>query len=255
MKSKRNIILSLFILFSTFSLLAGKIEKGFEALNSYNYFEAKEIFYSTIKKQASPSAFGLATIYYKTDNTFHSLDSAYKYINISESTYSLLNSKDKEKLKKYGFEYLSIIDLRSKISAATYEIVKKQNTLETFNLFIKNFEWSNEKFDAITKRDSIAFEIAKNTNSSAAYNEFLTLYPTSELHANAFKQFNLTQYREQTNSGLLSSYLSFVKQFPDNPYVKEADDRIYELSTQANTIEDFNAFIKAYPSNRNTGNV
>jgi hypothetical protein len=254
MISKSIYIVILSLLFCIHSY-ASKIEKGFKALNSFNYFESKEIFYSQLKKQNSPASYGLATIFYRTDNPFHSLDSAYKYIRMSESHYSIMKEKDKEKLKKYNFDYLNIIDLRANISKACYEIVLKQNSLTEYTKFIELHEWSNERFFAIYKRDSIALSNAKTINSSTGYKDFLDKYPSSEFFNIAQKSFFQSQYREQTNSGTLASYLSFLKSHPENPYIKEAEDRVFEISTSGNTIADFNAFIKTYTTNRNIGNA
>ena len=255
MISKSTYIVIITLLLSCFNTLASNIEKGFKALNSFNYFEAKEIFYSNLKKHNSPASFGLATIYFKNDNPFHSLDSAYKYICLSESNYSKMDEKDKEKLKKYSFDYLNIIDLRSNISKAAYEIVLKQNTIPEYDKFISQHEWSNERFFAIHNRDSIALHNSITVNTSSAYKVFLDTYPSSEFFNDAQKLYFLSQYREQTISGTLTSYLSFIKLHPENPHIKEAEDRIYELSTIGNSIADYNAFIKTYNTNRNIGNA
>ncbi|MBI1838267.1 MAG: WG repeat-containing protein [Flavobacteriia bacterium] len=255
MISKRNIVVSIILFLTSLSSYANKIEKGFEALNNFNYFEAKEIFYATLKKQISPSAYGLASIFSKNDNPFYELDSAYKYICISEKMYSLMDEKEKIKLKKFNFEYLSIIELRSKISSLCFSITLKTNSIAAYNEFINKHEWSNERFSAIHKRDSIGLYDAKSENSAKAYNYFLTTFTNSEFESEATKLFQISQYREQTNQGTITSYLNFIKQFPNNPHVKEAEDRIFELSTHENTIPEYITFIKTYPTNRNVGHA
>jgi hypothetical protein len=42
---------------------ATKITKGYEALQEFNYFEAKKLFTKSLKKHPAPASFGLATIY------------------------------------------------------------------------------------------------------------------------------------------------------------------------------------------------
>jgi TPR repeat protein len=59
----------------------------------FDYFQAKKLFQKSLKKDTSPAAYGLAQIYFRKDNPFHSLDSAYKYIGIAKST------REKVKLK------------------------------------------------------------------------------------------------------------------------------------------------------------
>lgn len=248
--NRLSLILISILSFST-SASAGKIEKGYEALKIYNYFEAKRIFTKTIKKDSSASAFGLATIYFRNDNPFHSLDSAYKYVNISEKTFKNISVEKKTKLLYYGFDYLRIVELRSKVSTEFYHIAVKNNTIAGYNQFITNNDWSQEKFHAIIKRDSLAFEVAVKIHSSKGYQNFMDVYPTSEFTRTAQKELELCQFKESTKVGTLVSYLSFCREYPRNRHVKDAEDRIYEISVKNNKIEDYNSFIKNQPLNRN----
>ena len=64
----KTFLLIIIVLAVSFSVSANTIEKGFKALEEYNYFEAKKIFLKTIKKDSSASGFGLATIFFRNDN-------------------------------------------------------------------------------------------------------------------------------------------------------------------------------------------
>jgi hypothetical protein len=70
--------LLVFFLVSSATLFATTIDKGFRNLDRFDYFQAKKYFVKSLKKYKSPAAFGLATIYYRQDNPFHNIDSAYK---------------------------------------------------------------------------------------------------------------------------------------------------------------------------------
>ena len=248
--TKRAVFLASFFLF-IFSASAQKIEKGYEALKVYNYFEAKRIFTKTIKKDSSASAFGLATIYFRNDNPFHSLDSAYKYVLISERNFNLITAEQKAKLLPFGFDYLRIIELRAKVSSAFYELSTKINTIVGYNEFITRNYWSQDRFHAIYKRDSLAFEIAIKINSTSSFQSFMNIYPTSDFTKVAQKEFELCQFKEATQPGTLTSYLTFCRKFPRNRHVKDAEDRIYEISVKNHKIEDYCSFIKNQPLNRN----
>lgn len=252
---------SFFILIFLLGLLsnsiarAGKIEKGFEALKEYNYFKAKELFESSLKKSNSAASYGLALIFYRKDNPFHSLDSAFLYIQKAEENYSSIKEKKKEKYKEFGFDYLNILELRSKISTEFFEISLKSNTVDAYTQFINAHPWANELFVATHKRDSIAYEEVKLKNTSAAYQLFLKTYPSSSLFATVQLDYYRTQYKEFTHTNSLVSYLEFMAKCPDNPYVPEAEDRVYELTTENNSVESFYSFIQAYPKNKNVGNA
>ena len=234
-----------------FSASAGKIEKGYEALKIYNYFEAKRLFTKSIKKDSSAAAFGLATIYFRNDNPFHSLDSAYRYICISERSYHVVTDKDKKEWLQYGFEYINIIGLRSKISSEYYQIALKQNSIAGFDHFIEKNDWANERFHAIYKRDSLAFEQTVLVNNSKAFQGFIAKYPSSEFVRPAQRELELCQYLEKTKSNKIEDYIAFCKEFPRNRHTKDAEDKIYQLSIKANRLDDYVTFIKKYPTNRN----
>ena len=78
-----------------------------------------------------------------------------------------------EFLIKYKFEYLNIIELRSNISHEYFLLALKKNSIIGFDNFVKNNDWSNDRFQAIHKRDSLAFEFTQKINTSLALSEFI----------------------------------------------------------------------------------
>src|SRR5690606_36326986 len=100
---------------------AGKLKKGFEALEIYNYFDAKRFFEKSLKSDPVPAAYGLSIIYARNDNPFSDLDSAYNKIKVSYFGFSDLKSKQKVKYKKkLGVDSLAIIKQRDYISHLYY---------------------------------------------------------------------------------------------------------------------------------------
>lgn len=242
--------LFIFLLLATASY-AGNISKGFEALKQYNYFEAKKVFTKYLKKEPAAANFGLATIYFRNDNPFHSLDSAYITVNLAEKAFATTSDKSKEKLKKYGFDYLAIAELRSQISNAMFQLELKSLNEASLDAFQRNHPWAQERFTAIELRDSLGYVVAEKAGTSAGFSEFMKKYPESLLKVKAQQEFYRLQYRERTSAGTLSSYMSFETACPENPYVRDAQDQIFALSTKTNQIADYVAFIKRFPGNRN----
>ena len=254
-KSRNIFFLFVFSLTVCFSVRGNNIEKGFEALQEYNYFEAKRIFLKTIKKDSSAAGFGLATIFFRNDNPFHSLDSAHKFISISERNFKNISTKSKEILARFNIDYLSVLDLRAKISLEYFKIALKINTEDGYQEFILKNQWANERFLAIHKRDSIVFDLAKKKNTASDINAFMMKYPESEYILDAQKVFDLCQYKEYTYDGKIDSYVSFCKEYPRSRYVKDAEDKIYELYTVNKSILEYVDFVKNYPNNRNIENA
>lgn len=255
MSSLQVKILVLFIICAFSNANAGSIDDAFKALNQFNYFEAKKQFEKSLKSNQSAANYGLAVIYYRTDNPFHQLDSAYAAIVRSEKAYGAMKDKQKEALKKYQFDYAAIEALRKDISSGLYKVVLKNPSEEAFDQYQKNNPWAAEQPRAIYSRDSIGYQKAKNANTSAAFDLFLKKYPESEFKKEALNNFYRLQYKENTDGKTIASYLSFEKQFPSNPYVADAQDQVYNLSTVRNQVKDYDLFIKTYPKNRNVENA
>ena len=234
---------------------ASRIDKAFVALNAYNYFKAKTLFEKSIKKNYSAASFGLASIYFREDNPFHSIDSAFVCIKRSETSYGLLNEKRKQAYKKYGFDYLNIVELRAKISSSFYQRAIKSNSVAGFNDFIANHPWSNELFAATFKRDSIAFQLAITANNSIEFQQFISSYPNSSFINEAQLNFDRLQYQEYTQTNDIVAYLMFMEKCPENPFVPKAQDRIYEIETNGNDISAYSSFLSKHPDNRNVGDA
>jgi hypothetical protein len=90
-----------------------QISKGFEAMQEYDFFKARKIFKASLKKNAAIANYGLALIHYDRLNHFHSLDSAFVRVNISETEFKILTDKQKIKYQKYHFNDSALSILKS----------------------------------------------------------------------------------------------------------------------------------------------
>jgi hypothetical protein len=230
---------------------AGKIEKGYQALEIYNYFEAKKLFEECLDKNVVPAAYGLSIIYFRTDNPFHNIDSAYNFIIRSFAGFPALDLKSRLKIKELGVDSLSIVQQRERISEVLYIRAINKNTVDDFNFFISKNFWSTKIDSAVFKRDSLAFLIADTKGQSKDYEEFMNTYPTSYFAEPAASKFEHTLYLESTASNTLLSYLEFVKKNPASPYRTDAEDKIFELYTQTETVDAYHRFIADCPDNHN----
>ena len=230
---------------------SNKITKGYEALQEFNYFEAKKLFSKSLKKYPAPASFGLATIYFRKDNPFHSLDSAYKYIGIAKKNMSILNLKTKVKLEAYKYSDEAILELDQQISKSFFTICSNEASVSCFNDFIKNHPYSLLLSKAISKRDSLDYIETRKINSSKATQEFLNRYPETHLKEEAQNLFYKQQYFEYTQKENLIGYMQFLSECKENPYRSEAENKIYFLSTSTNTLKSYENFIKDHPDNRN----
>ncbi len=242
-------IFGLTLMFSFGINTSCNVKKGYESLTVYDYFNAKKHLQKGRKYNPSPSSFGLANIYYRHDNPFHNLDSAYHYILEAESTWEQTKETKKQKWKIYGWSDIAIDSLKNLISNEFYRIAKEKMDTSLFTKFIKEHPWSDKIPLAIHQRDSLAFFDAVYKNTSNAYKNFLDIYPESEYKELALQNYHHSLFIENVSGGTIDDFALFIKRYPDSPYKKEADSMIYILSTRENTIQSYLNFIQRFPKN------
>jgi len=181
----------LFLLLSCFAT-AGKIDKAFACLQEMNYFEAKKLFYESLKKKEVPASYGLATIFYRKDNPFHNIDSAFKYVSIAEFGYTKMLEQDKAKFGLLGMTYDSILQLREKIGSFYYQIALSKNSEVALTEFMEKYPWSKENQLSVLQRDSIIFQKAIKINKSNYYDSILKNYPSIKYKDELFNRYELT---------------------------------------------------------------
>jgi len=248
---KKKCFLTSFLFFYSFFLFAGALEKGFEALKIYNYFEAKKQFTKAIKTHHTGASYGLSIIYYRNDNPFYNIDSAYKYILLSEKNLKPSNAREKETLQKLSINQPSIGEQKEKIIQRAFEKAKTENTVEAFNWFITNFLHPFLQKEATALRNKLAYDNAKKINSPRAYKDFISTYSDAEEINDAKWLYDFTLFNSMTQSNNLETYEAFVKQFPKSPYLGQAEDSIFSFSTRNETVQEYRGFIKKYSDNYN----
>jgi len=231
------------LFFNVNNSYASRIKKGNKALIVYDYFKAKKHFSKGVKYNPSPASFGLATIYSRNDNPFFNLDSAYRYILLSDSTWILAKERKKEKWKTYGWTKSGIDSLRQIISSQLFLNAKKKNTVVRYTTFIERNPWANEYQQAVHSRDSLAFFEAVAKNDANSYKNFVESYPESEYAELAKQNYHNSQFQELTGDGTLKSYQKFVESYPDSPQRTEADSVIFKMVTAPNTFEAYQDFV------------
>ena len=194
-KHSALVILSLFV---TFNLTAGKIEKGFQSLDIYNYFDAKRLFEKSLRQDFVAASYGLSIIYLRNDNPFYNLDSAHSCIVKATENYWCVKANKKEAYANWGADSLSIFQQRDKVSLALFEQSKLNHTVTFYQRFLDRNPWSIHIDSAVYYRDELAFEIASEKNTAAAFERFLLNYPNSERKVDAVSAFDRLNYQERT---------------------------------------------------------
>lgn len=249
MNLSRSLFLLLCALIISGQSFANSIDKGYEALYKFDYFKAKKYFTKGLKYHTGPAAQGLAIIYYRQDNPFHSFDSALVYIQMSHTKWFVTKERRKVLYQKYGFTEDSITSLRQLVSSEFYADAVATGQVTPLTDFIKDHSWAKEVDRAVEIRDSLAFFNVVNSNQSFGFKAYTESYPNSQYASLAVENYHNLLFEETTQANDLASYVEFVTLYPDNPNLKEAENKIYEIVTYPNTTEAFEVFIEKYPEN------
>lgn len=238
----RKVIIILLVSFAS-QAFGSKISDAYEALSIFDYFKAKQLFYKSLTKYPCESSYGLATIYFKTDNPFSNIDSAAKYISIGKSHF-----KDTVTYSLYHISHETIHTLAVSIGNKAFEKYSSHNSVESFNYFLSHFYFSDSLLLAQTylKRDGIELSAALASQSSEQITQFLLQHPQSALYTKAKKLFYDYQFTEQTSEKSIRQYQLFIKQFPNNPNITFAENNLFNLIQPLHSSDSIYNFIKNY---------
>lgn len=247
----RAIILFIVLLLS--NQLNGKdlIKSAYYDLSIYNYFGAKEKFEKALKKSKVAASFGLSEIYKNDKNPFHSLDSARVYALMSDNSWPSTSEKERVKIAVYKIDSLSIKKQLEEIASLALSYSMEENTIDAFNHFIDNYTYSPLTKEAILRRNELLFAEAKQKNTSRSYREFMNFYPNALQYDQAKEQYELRVFEESNSFKNINDIERYIKEYPNSPYLLQAQDNLYKLCTKSGKIADYRSFIKKYPLNPN----
>lgn len=228
---------------------AGRVKKGFVALEMHDYFKAKKAFTKGMKYNPEICSFGLANVFSRDNNAFYSKDSAYRYIRMAKTIFYDAKAGKRKRWTKFGWDMNGIDSLERLIADQFFAEAQRLNTPSSYNDFLISHPNSIHAPRALEVRDSIAFFAAVMENTSLSYQSFIDDYPESKYLTIARDNFYQVQFSESTGDGSLASYLEFVELNANSPLRPAAEKKIFEIVTEPNTKESFDIFIRTYPEN------
>lgn len=231
----------------SFHGIGSKLSAAFEALSIYDYFKARSLFYATLSKHPAEASYGLATIYYRTDNPFSNIDSAARYIYLGTKSV-----KDTLAFSGFTISPGSVAGLARQICIKGYRQYAAHHTVCDFNYFLEHFFFSGDSLieNALTRRDQLAFDRCLHSASSDSIRLFLERYPESRLYDSATTAYYALEYAEQTRNYSAAEYKRFIINYPQNPNVNDAENRLFQLTAKLHNADSLYAFIRHY-SKRN----
>lgn len=127
----------------------------------------------------------------------------------------------------------------------------KENTLLSFENFIKTYPDAAQIKNALLKRDSVAWEIALKEDLIPVYQNFITQYPGAVQVILANARIHELAFEKAIAMNTASAFEEFLKLYPDCKQNKLADELMEKCQFNENTIpgdwKSFAAFLEKYP--------
>lgn len=228
---------------------AGKLDKAFEALYQFNYFDAKVLFEKSIDKNPAGAAYGLSLIHANPVLPYYDADTAYVLIVRADSAFKVVDLKRKEYLKELGVTADSIAVHKKRVSTLFFERIHDSKSVSDFQTFLDTHPWAIEIETARERRNELAFAEASAKNTYQAFAAFLEAYPDASQAEEAKEQYDALFFKTMTQASTETAYRKFIRDYPESPYRSFAEKRVYELSTEAGTVSAYRSFIEQNPAN------
>ncbi len=223
--------------------------KAYKQLQKKNYTKAAHYLQKSALKTGTDAAdsYLFSKYYLDSLNPAYSLDSANLYGIQALQNYSALEAKRRKAVAKIGIDSLSVVSHKSYIDSLAFAKAKHENLVAAFQAFINKHPLAAQRDQAITLRNQLAFAEAKQVNTYQSFKDFFSKYPDATEARQAKEVYEILLFETETKEGTLQAYEAFIKKHPDNIYVKEAERRIYDITTASHTIESYKVFAIRYP--------
>lgn len=249
----KRLVITTFLLVCGFAAIGGEIEKGYRALSIYDYFKARKLFYKQLKKHPAEAAHGLATIYYRNDNPFHHLDSAYKYIVLSLDHFSLMPAENKtEARRKFAITDSSLLALHDSISWKAFAKLMKQPDIESAEKYLATYQRSPYAYRVMCLRDSFIFHRPDRKLTVEGFTNYLYTYPQSCYLNDSRNLLEFAIYMETTADKTDTAYQAYLRKRPRGKYVSYAKEELLNYYVKTRSAPGIYAFIKEYSDSHPT---
>ncbi|MES2681618.1 MAG: WG repeat-containing protein [Bacteroidota bacterium] len=225
------------------------MDKGFEALESRDYFKALKIFNGINKKAPNAYAsYGLATIFSRNDNPFSNPDSASKYVCLAFNQFKLMEKP--MKVKALRLDTAIILAMADSIADRQLQTLKKENSVIRFDRFLLGNYLANQSIisETVYLRDEIEFNKVMSFNRSDSTREFILTHPRSNFFIEAMLLSERQIYDEVTADKKADSYKLFLTLYPKNNLRNLAYERLFEIYRQDSDLEGLKFFVANYPN-------
>lgn len=243
--------------FFTFLLLGlcffsegGGLKSICKALEKKDYEKAEKKILKSLKKDSlNPGAkYYLSVLLIQEGYHAYNVDSSWYFIGKAIKNLKHADEGIQKDLDKVGLEEEHFIKQRKKIASLAFDHAIRQMTIPAITKYLENYK-NTELFERATFiRDSLAFDTAKSKNRWQGYEEYFLTYPNSSFVPEAKERYQSLIFKDHTKDDKLGSYIQFLKDHPDTPFRRLAEEIIFTRSVLDHQWDSYLSFLRTYPN-------
>ena len=178
------------------------------------------------------------------------LKSAYKNIIISKENYQRLDPKDLEELIELKIDMPRIDSIEDVIDSLEYQFVLEINSIGEYIEYVINYPNSRFVSDAVSRRNTLEFSLTSNQNTWQAYKIYMDSFPLAREYSKAKTLYEKLIFADLTQDRTISSFESFISEYPDTPYRDSIEKILLKKYTVDNSPEGYIKFISNFPKSK-----
>ena len=250
--SSKYYLLLIPLFFVQMDCLADPISKAIKALNKGKHQQVETILNkSLVKHPINPGArYAFSLLYFDSTYANRNLDSAHWFIEQALIDEQQPDSLEGLPLVKADLTVDHLLAHKLEVDRAAYAVAVDQNTVESFQYFIDEYNNAPQYANAISRRDLLAFEIASAEHTYDSYKRFYEQYPEADHAPVARERYETLVFQSKTDSGKLEQYVQFLQEHPNTPYRNQAEWQVFQLSTLDHHASSYRDFKSEYPESK-----
>lgn len=256
MKSQRQLLLLLFLLFAILNPASAQLKKGYKLLKKGNYelaIQAFELDVFNAKGDVGVEAeYNLAKIYFTKTYEGYDLEKAYQYAKSALKRHEKLKTDETTRIQKKGLGKLTIDNYKRQILNAAYDAARAEDNYKAYEYFLRNFDGptlvQGEKI--MIWRNQRGLDEAAKINTWNALESFYKKHGESchKISPEVDTQAQMLMFEAYMRERNWTDFYNISFAYPNNVYVRDsAAAAQYIPIALSNNINDYKKFLIGFP--------
>lgn len=231
--------------------------KGFEALNAKNFGIALEVFNRSQSSHPSIASFGLFKLYFDSKE-FNSVDSAWHYLHRSMQYFVTDSIQLKSNLRamfySLGWTRSNLWEQYQALANEKFEALTEAENLQGLTEFLESNPQFRQYAEVERYRDSLWLDLCDNRDLFCLI-ALKSKSPSSFFREEIERQIDVKSFEGWVVNNTESELSTYLQYHPYSRYIVPAQDELYRIFVQKQDTNEYQRFLKRYPSNRNVNKI